>query len=122
VQASFFDPGEGNRLRDHAIDLVEAHAGEDWLSCAARAIKILAQGRDKFTTDAVWALLDAWGTLPPHEERAMGAAMRGAARDGIVWATPEHVLSSRPACHRRPIRVWQSRLRPGPSASISTPT
>ena len=108
MQASFLDAAEGAKLRDHAIAQVEENASLDWMSAAARAIKLLAQGREKFTTDAVWALLDAWGTLPPHEERAMGAAMRSAGRDGMIVATPEHRLSSRPACHRRPIRVWQS--------------
>jgi|SRR5215831_6636535 len=110
-QTSFLNPEEGAKQRDHAIAQVEQNASLDWISSAARAIKLLAQGRDKFTTDAVWALLDAWGTLPPHEERAMGAAMRSANRDGLIVATPEHVLSSRPACHRRPIRVWQSLIR-----------
>jgi len=110
-QGNFLNPEEGARQRDHAIALVEQHASEDWMNSAARAIKVIAKGRDKFTTDAVWALLDAWGTLPPHEGRAMGAAMRAAVRDGICWATEEHRLSARPACHRRPVRVWQSRLR-----------
>lgn len=111
LQTSLFDAVEAARRRDHAIALVEQHADGDWMSVAARAIKIIAGGRDQFTTDAVWALLDAWGAFPPHEERAMGAAMRAAARDGLCVATTEHRLSSRPACHRRPIRVWQSLLR-----------
>jgi hypothetical protein len=56
----------------------------------------------------VWALLDRWGVPPPHEKRAMGAAMRAAARDLVIEATDEISLSQRAPCHRRPLRVWQS--------------
>ncbi len=92
--------------RDAAIDRVEAAAREDWKEVALMVVEVVARDRELFTTDHVWAVMP--GDVSTPEPRAMGAIMRRAAREGYVTATDRHVLSNRPLCHRRPVRVWRS--------------
>jgi len=66
----------------------------------------LASERQRFTTDEVWARLDP--DMRTHEPRAMGAMMRQAAKAGLITATDGYEQSTRPECHARPVRVWQS--------------
>lgn len=106
-----YEAAEGERQREEAISQVEAHAESGWLANAMSAIRLVARSRERFTTDAVWAVLDTWKIPPPHEERALGAAMRNAQKNGVCQATDDWSLSVRAACHRRPLRVWRSLLR-----------
>lgn len=104
---TLFDPEEGTRRRDEAIARAEQHAVVDWNDEVDRAILRVARRRDLFTTDDIWQELltaPAW----THEPRAMGAAMRRAERAGWCSPTADWWLSKRPACHRRPLRVWRS--------------
>ena len=102
------DPVEGARLRDDAIDQVEAGTRTDWNATARRAVAAVADRLERFTTDDVWDELDriAGGRWDPPEPRAMGAVMRWAARQGIARPTRETTPSERPDCHRRPVRIW----------------
>lgn len=102
-----FDPDEGTRRRDEAIDRVEEHAHVDWNHEVDQAILKTARHHPFFTTDDVWAALLE---LPAstHEPRAMGAAMRRAYTAGWIRPVDRWELSKRPACHRRPVRIWQS--------------
>ena len=105
-----FDADESARRRDDAIDAVERGAPVDFKSAALECVLLLAKNRKEFTTDAVWYLLGKGGVQSPPEPRAMGAIMRIAASNGWVEATDRTALSVRTPCHRRPIRVWESKI------------
>lgn len=98
--------------RDAALTTVTDHADTRWLHAAAWAIRWCALTAPTFTTDDVWSLLYDVAYPNPHEPRAMGAAMQSAAAAGICTATDRTRRSHRPACHTRPVRVWQSHLYP----------
>jgi hypothetical protein len=106
------DPEEGRRLREIGIDAA-AYGSEDWVHLTEAVIGALCRRVAAFTTDRVWFYLEELPAAHTGEPRAMGAAMRRAAGRGWCEATAEHVLSKRPECHRRPIRVWRSRLYRG---------
>jgi hypothetical protein len=95
----------GDIAKEHAIDAVERGANVDWLNAAMAAIDWQRTHRETFTTDNVWEMISHLD--PPREPRAMGAAMREAARRGWIVATDRVVKSTRPKCHRRPVRVWR---------------
>jgi hypothetical protein len=100
-----FDFAEGERQRDKAIRLV-GMAAEPWTQYAVKVIADVASARFDFTSDDVWAALDA----KPNEPRALGAAMKTAATRGIIYPTGEYRKSARPECHARPVAVWRARL------------
>lgn len=110
-QPSLFDAPQAKAARDEAIDRVEQNAAETFKAAAERAILHVARSRNLLTTDDVWKLLHQWETTPPREARAMGAVMRRMGAEGWIEPTDEWRLSMRPACHRRPLRVWRSKAR-----------
>lgn len=92
--------------RDEAIERAGQGAGEEWMEEALRVIRTIAETRAEFTTDRVWSLLpDA-----PPEPRALGAAMMQARSRGWIERTDRTIPSTRPQCHRRPVRVWASKI------------
>ena len=97
---------EGARARDRAIDRVERGSGE-WQVEALTAIRNVAASKPELTTDDVWRAL---GRDPEVEGRAMGAAMRQAAKLGLIERTDRTVRSVRVACHRRDLRIWRSKI------------
>jgi len=99
-------PRAAIRARDRAIDQVERGSGE-WQVEALTAIRQVARTQPELTTDDVWRAL---GRDPDVEGRAMGAAMRQAAKLGLIERTDRTTKSARVACHRRDLRVWVSRL------------
>jgi hypothetical protein len=97
-----------NEAREAKADgMARANDNADvrWLVDADHAILRLAQSRDSFTADDVWALLSA----KTHEHRAMGPRMQHAARQGWIEKAG-FVLSNRPSRHQAPIQVWRSLL------------
>jgi len=78
----------------------------EWQQEALNAIEHVAMEREYLTTDHIWAT----GLLPPREPRAMGAAMRMAAREKWIEPTKQWTESAKRTCHNRPKRVWRSRL------------
>ncbi len=90
--------------RDLALDRVEAGAPDNWIERAVCVIRQLAKESAFITTDEVWERMDA-----PPEPRAMGAAMRRAQREGIISPSNQVRNSNRPACHARPIRIWEAK-------------
>lgn len=94
--------------REEALLRVERNADEQWLAAALDVVFGLAERHDEFTTDEVWAVLEAQGVGQPHETRAMGAVMRRAARLGFVTKTDRVRNSLRVECHARPVAVWAS--------------
>jgi len=109
-QQSIFDIAAAIAAREASIAQVDAAASPDWKTAAIGAVAHLARSQDTFTTDDVWKL----APCTTHEPRAMGAVMRHAAGLGMCVATERYEQSERVACHRRPLRVWQSRLRGTP--------
>jgi hypothetical protein len=101
---------EGRRRRDEALDRLEK-AHEIWLEIAESIIHWLAITKQEFTTDQVWSRLERRGEEGiPREPRALGALMTRAKRQGVIRPTDRTVLSCRPQCHCRPIRVWRSNV------------
>jgi hypothetical protein len=100
---------EGAKARDRSIDQVERGSGE-WQVDALAAIRNVAAAQPELTTDDVWRSL---GRDPELEGRAMGAAMRTAAKLGLIKRTDRTTKSARVACHRRDLRVWVSKIHGG---------
>lgn len=95
---------EGELQRDLALERLQ-DANDAWIKRAVETIQGVALRLPVFTTDTVWI---AMGEDTPPEPRAMGAAMRLAARQKIIEATNRTAKSTRAACHRRPVTVWRS--------------
>ena len=103
------DRRESAQARDRGIERAARGSGE-WQVDALATIRAVARARPDFTTDDVWMAL---GRDPDVEGRAMGAAMRQAAKFGLVKKTDVTRKSVRVACHRRDLRVWQSLIHGG---------
>ena len=98
----------GEAARDEGITRAEEHAPDVWWELAWGCVRAVAAVKAEFTTDDVWELLEAQPAPAPPEPRAMGAIMRRAKRERLAEPTDRTKLSTRPACHRRPVRVWAS--------------
>lgn len=108
-----YDKVAAAKARDRALAAVQRSTG-DWQLDALNAIRRIASAKEFFTTDDVWREL---GKDPELEGRAMGAAVRIAAGMGLVRKTDRTTKSHRVACHRRDVRVWQSRIYEGPATT-----
>ena len=93
---------DGAQLRDEAVARVERNADQRWIEMAQMIVRRLSARSGRFTTDDIWVRV---GT--PREPRAMGAVMTWARRQKIAEPTDTFTPSSRPECHRRPIRIWR---------------
>ena len=107
-QGDLFDTSASEEARDEAIQKADDNADEEWKDAAERVVRRLSLCVHEFTTDDVWRELIAWGWEMPRESRAMGGIMRRAEKKGWVKPTMRFENSSRVACHRRPLRVWES--------------
>lgn len=103
MMASQLDLFAAQKRRDEAIALVHAGADPDWFGKALGAVRVLANTRNRFTTDELWSMVPS-----PTEPRALGAVMQEARRLGLVEPTDQTIPSARPRCHARPVRVWRS--------------
>lgn len=97
----------GQQLNEEALARVEANADESWKQTASLVVYLVARQNEYLTSDDVWHGLEG-ATVSTHEPRAMGAILKRAAKDGIIAATDDWRVSSRPECHGRPVRVWRS--------------
>lgn len=91
--------------RDEALRRVATNTDPTWATDIENIITRLAT--DTFTTDDIWQAATDANLDMPHEPRALGAILHRLARRRIIVATNQYVPSLRPACHRRPIRVWR---------------
>jgi hypothetical protein len=108
------DPAAVDRAiaeRDAAIDRVSEAAPHAFKVGTMEVIEALALTRDEFTTDAIWALNERRGIEAPPEPRVMGALLKRAAEAGWIEPTDRTVQSGRAENHRRPVRVWRSRIK-----------
>ena len=96
--------------QEAAIATVEEH-NEPWVARAVKYVKQVALAQRFLTTDDVWPLIPSGDEELGHE-RAMGAVMRQAQREGYIQSTgrttPCHC-----GRHRMPIRTWESRIYEG---------
>jgi hypothetical protein len=90
---------EATKVTEEAIRKADKGADPDWKDRALIAVEQVANEKGKFTTDDVWKRIEY-----PREGRAMGAVMR---RSKLIEPTSEFILSERPECHKRPLRVWK---------------
>jgi hypothetical protein len=106
-----FDAERSAKKRDAAIQAVgDSHS--QWVARCVLEIATLAKHNDTLTTDDVWKVM-ATQNAAPREPRAMGSAMRTAARAGWIRATNEYRPTDAVQAHRRPIRVWKSTVSRG---------
>lgn len=101
------DAQAGRHARDAALLQVEEHAQPDWKERAYAIVAHLSSVLPEFTTDNVWYQLASDG-METHENRAMGAIMRKAARAGLIEPTGRYAQSSRRVCHSRPMMIWRA--------------
>jgi hypothetical protein len=107
VQISF-DAAEGIRLRDEGIARAAAGAGE-WKDRALEAVVLCALKWDRFSSDEVWEVLG--NDVPVSDNRAFGAVMLKARKQGYIEPTGQFRASDRPQVHRNPIRIWKSMVK-----------
>ena len=108
MQQQLWDAQRADEAKARAIDRVEAGASQQWRDAALSAVWNVAATRQTFTTDDVWVRIDDSAVVA--EPRAMGAVMRKARAEGYIQPTDEFRLSQRVASHRRPLRVWESKV------------
>ena len=105
---TLFDEQLAMALTQQAINQVEENANQQWMDEALEVVKRLSKTFNLFTTDDVWNWMQY---LHPdsetHDNRAMGAVMRKAARGKLCIPTDKYIKSTRTSCHHRPIRVWK---------------
>lgn len=107
-QPDLFNVEAAEAALTEAVERVERNAEAEWMDAALKAVKLVAEHRETFTSDAIWAVLARWGVEQPHEERALGAVLRKAKTLGWCVTTNQTSRSVRPICHRRDLRVWRS--------------
>ncbi|MHC4066972.1 MAG: hypothetical protein ACYSUI_21050 [Planctomycetota bacterium] len=99
---------------NEAIDRVERNAHREFLKQAYRRGCALARQRDEFTSvDLRDSMARLYPSVHTHDDRALGAVMRGLARDGVIAKTDRFEKSQHRRNHNRPLMVWQSRIRRG---------
>jgi hypothetical protein len=86
------------KARDEAI--ARDKGGAAWMTHAVDVIHQVAQTKGVFTSDDVMYEL----RVLPHDNRALGSAMKRAAALRLIKATPNFRPSLRR--HATPIRVW----------------
>jgi hypothetical protein len=80
-------------------------------TAATKALVKIARKQQRLTTDDIWAEL---ARANPEgfnvEPRMMGGFMIEAQKQGVVKGTNTYQKSTRPECHKRPVKVWTSSL------------
>lgn len=86
--------------------------GDDWVVQAMDRVFLFACKHKAFTCEMVrdWAEKKS-GLRAPNNSHAWGVVMRRAAAEGWIAATNLHVTARDKTVHRRPVRVWKSRIK-----------
>lgn len=105
-----FDSESARMARDRALETVEENASQTWNERALDAVEHCALKYDLFIVDQVWQQLEE-GDLPGNDNRAMGAVMRRAVKEGFIAPTEMYRPSDRVTSHKVPRRIWKSLLR-----------
>jgi hypothetical protein len=101
---------QGEQLAAEGIGRAIGAADEEWKAAAIQAVYDVCWNMKVFNADDVFAILDA-AAVSTHENRAFGAIMRHAQREGWcrkVTVMPEFTKSRRPLLHRTPLQNWES--------------
>jgi hypothetical protein len=105
-----FDVATGRALKRIGMDRVERACNPAWWLFMMQCVKAIAQRKEHFTTDDLeWVRQKLNGPGTP-EKRAFGPLMMVAKNMGICEPTERWEPSRQYACHRRPMRVWHSRI------------
>jgi hypothetical protein len=103
---------DARAARDAAVTAVDAHAEPEWKELALEAVRRTCEALPEFICDDIWEV----GQLPSaREDRALGAVMRRAAREGLCVRTDRTRPSVR--SHLSPKPVWRSLLYAGVRAA-----
>jgi hypothetical protein len=98
---------EGERLRDASMAQV-ARANPQWSDYADAALLFVAERREFFSSDAIWAVLGMWSVEEPTDRRALGPVLKRAANAELIESTGRVIKSSRAICHASPKLVYRS--------------
>ena len=91
--------------KEQALRRVAAATDPTWATDIENIITRLTT--DTFTSDDIWQAATDANLDVPREPRALGAILHRLAREHRIAPTDRYIPSLRPACHRRPIRVWR---------------
>jgi len=105
-QLTIFDLVEGKRLRDEALETMEARSPE-WIVEARRVAVTVAQRQGTVTANDVRAVLEPLGIFPKHSN-SWGSLFR----QNIWERTGERVPSRIVTSHASEISVWRLRSEP----------
>lgn len=97
----------GQALKEEGMARVDANADAAWREKATAALTYLIDKGDTFTSDDVWALLEAhYPHLSTSNPKVMGALINGAAKTGRIIRVG-YALTTRPVAHARPVAQWR---------------
>lgn len=96
--------------RDAALDLLDRKY-DGWLSSVGfPALYCVAEGKEFFTSDDVWAYLVEHFNVSPSERRVLGVVFRRGFKKGIIVKTGLTEKSVMPECHARDKALWRSTI------------
>jgi hypothetical protein len=107
---SVFDPVAGEAGKNAGIARAARAANPEWVVFMEAALIEVARRQPFFFTDDVERIRVTRGGPSTHENRAMGAIMQRAQRNGMCEQTPTFVPTHRAVGHYGPRRVWRSRI------------
>ena len=109
---SVLDLGRAHAATEAAIARIEASARAAYLDMLVEGVRSVALGQLQLASDQVWEHL---GIERMHQGNpsALGVAFRNAAKLGYIRPQGERKDSERPTTHRRPLRIWESRIYRG---------
>lgn len=93
-----------------------ARKGSDRVQHALDAVFLFACKHKAFTCEMVRQWADRVTGRPAVDARAWGVVMRRAVEEGWIESTSVHVTARDRTVHRRPVRVWKSKLNKGVTA------
>jgi hypothetical protein len=99
--------------RDRGIARANNAANPEWKAFMYDGIVVVAREKQFFTSDDVEELRILCGGPATHENRAFGALMLRARRNGVCRPTGSFEASRRRILHASPRRVWESLIYPG---------
>lgn len=94
---------EAADARDEALKAVDRHADTRWKLDALAAVELTCRTLPEFMVDDVWETGRLEST---REDRAMGAVMRAAARNG--WCVKTNLMRPSKRSHLSGKPVWRS--------------
>ena len=107
---SKLDKSGSERGKRRGMSRAEEHADREWWSYTYALVTEVAKRQPYLFADDIEALRLKRGGPETHEARAMGPLMLQCKRDHVCDPTNRWVPSSQLANHRRPMRIWKSRL------------